>query len=317
MRFAMLAASLVLVTAATSNLLSQVQVPAPPPAAVEPTFEVVSIKPSTAVVGPGFSSGLVQLPDGGFTVTNLPVGTLISRAYPPAVPIDIVGLPAWAMSERYDVRATSSLSNPTADQRTAMLRAMLADRFKLAVHFENREQPVYDLVLARRDGRLGPGLKPVDIDCAARIAADRAAAEAALNAGAPPPASQRPDLSAPPAPCTMRTVGAFMRDRTGDRQGRLGDLMEGETTMDNLAITLRFTAGRFVVNKTGLSGTYRVAMNFDLMAALRGPQVAASTTDDAPPLFTAIQEQLGLKLESSRAPRDTLIIDRLERPTEN
>ena len=83
MRIARLAALALLVTASTSNVLTQA--PSPPSTAATPTFEVVSIKPSTAVIGPGFSSGIVQRPDGGFTATNIPAGILISRAYPPAV----------------------------------------------------------------------------------------------------------------------------------------------------------------------------------------------------------------------------------------
>jgi uncharacterized protein (TIGR03435 family) len=114
----------------------------------------------------------------------------------------------------------------------------------------------------------------------------------------------------------VRIVGAAVRDRSGDRQGRLGDLMEGEMTMANLAMALRPWTGRFVVNKTGLSGSYRVTMNFDSTAARRGPD-AASAPDAGPSVFTAVREQLGLKLESSRAPLETLIIDRLDRPTEN
>jgi uncharacterized protein (TIGR03435 family) len=250
-------------------------------------------------------------------MTNIPVGTLISRAYPFAVPIDMVGLPGWAMSERYDVSAISSLSSPTPDDRTAMLRALLVDRFNLAVHVESREQPIYDLVLARRDGRLGSGLTPLDVDCDAQMAAERAAAETARNTGTPLPPPQRPAFNASPPPCSTRIVGAFIRDRAGDGLGRMGDLLEGETTMDNLATTLRLAAGRVVVNKTGLPGSYRVRMNFDMRAARRGPDVDASTPDTASSVFTAVEEQLGLKLESSRAPRETLIIDRLERPTDN
>jgi uncharacterized protein (TIGR03435 family) len=309
MRIARLAALVLLIAAATSNVLTQA--PSSPLARAGPTFEVVSITPNTTSA---LGSNVTQRPDGGITMANVPVGTLISRAYPPAAPIDMVGLPGWARSERYDVSATSSLSSPTPDERSAMLRAMLADRFKLAVHFEKREQPAFDLILARSDGRLGPGIKPVDVDCE-RIAAERTA-DAARNAGTPPPQGQRPDFNAPLPPCTVRIVGTAVRDRSGDRQGRLGDLMEGETTMANLAVALRPWTGRFVVNKTGLFGSYRVTMNFDSAAVRRGPD-AASTPDAGPSVFTAVQEQLGLKLESSRAPLETLIIDRLERPTAN
>jgi uncharacterized protein (TIGR03435 family) len=178
-----------------------------------------------------------------------------------------------------------------------MMRAMVADRFKLVAHVEKREQPVYDLMLARSDGKLGPGLAPSENDCAARQAAQRAAAEA----GAPPPPPPVFDLNAPPPPCTFRMIGPQM---------------DGEATIAGLAQMLRPAAGRLVVDKTGLTGSYRVTITYDRMASLRGPEVAAAP--DAPPsVFTAVREQLGLKLESSKAERDTLIIDRLERPTEN
>jgi uncharacterized protein (TIGR03435 family) len=107
-----------------------------------------------------------------------------------------------------------------------------------------------------------------------------------------------------------------MRDNLGDGLGREGDLMEGETTIDSLATTLRSLTGRFVVNKTGISGSYRVRMSFANTAFSRGPDSAPSV-DSAPAIFTAVQEQLGFRLDSSTAPRDTLVIDQLEQPTEN
>ena len=272
------------------------------------TFEVVSIKRNISVPGPGFFSSVSERPDGGLIAANVPVATLISRAYPSAVPI--ADLPGWASTDRYDVTATSSLSVATADDRTAMLRAMLADRFKRTLHFEKREQPAYDLVVARSDRRLGPGITPLDIDCE-RIAAERTAATA-TTAPAPP---QVPDFKAAPPLCTVRMVGASVRDRRGDQLGRLGDLLEGETTADNLAKALRMTVGRLVVNKTALVGSYRVAMNFDGMSGRGGP--AVTVTDSAPSIFAALQEQLGLKLEASHMDLDTVVIDRLERPTEN
>lgn len=120
-------------------------------------------------------------------VVSVPVGILIARAYPPIVPIDMVGLPDWAMSERYDVSARSPLQRATPQERAAMTRAMLSDRFKLQAHTETREQDAYDLALARRDGQFGHGLRLADasIDCEARAAA---AAEGAAASGQPPPA---------------------------------------------------------------------------------------------------------------------------------
>ena len=90
-------------------------------------------------------------------MTNVPLTTLIARAYRGLRPADMVGLPEWARNERYDVSATSTLRQATADDRVAMMRAMLENRFKLAMHFEKREQPAYDLVVALSDGKLGSG----------------------------------------------------------------------------------------------------------------------------------------------------------------
>ncbi len=282
-----------------------------------PTFEVVSIKRNSSVFGPGVRTNVVTWrPDGGLTMTNVAVGLIIGRAHSGTTPADIAGLPEWARNERFDVSATSSLSQATAEDRSAMLRALLADRFKLALHVEKREQQVYDLVLARADGRLGSGMKPVEIDCA-RVVAERAvAAEAALGAGTPPLPPQPVDLKAPPPQCTLRTIDERTRDFRGDGQGRLGSLLEGEATLNDLALALRFTMGRLVVNKTALAGSYRMAMNFDGASGRGGPALTPTDTA-APSIFAAIQEQLGLKLEASRADVDTLVIDRLERPTEN
>jgi uncharacterized protein (TIGR03435 family) len=264
------------------------------PGLVGAQFDVVSIKRNTSGIGPGTTAPPIFRPDGSLMLKNVPVNTLIARAYPG---MDIVTLPDWARTERYDIATTSTLTTATAEDRIAMLRAMLADRFQLKVHIEPREQQVFDLVLARKDGKLGPGLTPSDVNCDSP----------------PAPSTERPDLSAPPPPCTVRMVGAMLR---ADKQGRLGDLMEGNTSMDRLADALRISAGRVVVNKTGLSGSYRIAMNYDMMGARRPPSVDPSS-DAGPSVFTAVQEQLGLKLESSKAQRDALVIDRLERPTPN
>jgi uncharacterized protein (TIGR03435 family) len=307
------------VTAFALVIASLTSVLAQQPPSTAPAFDVVSIKRNTSQFGPGNVTGLVTWrPDGGVTMTNIPIGTIISRAYPGNLPGDMVGLPVWTRTEFYDVKATSSLPRATADDQVTMLRAMLADRFKLALHTELREVSVYDLVLARADGRLGPGMKPLDVDCAQIIAERTRAADAAREAGTPPAQIQRPDLNAPLPQCTLRTTSAFFRARGGrtERPGQPGDLLEAETTMDELASGLRFVILRPVVNKTGLAGSYGLTMNFDGMSGRGGPALSAADTE-APSIFTAIQEQLGLKLVASQAKRDTLVIDRLERPTEN
>jgi len=279
---------------------------APPPTPSRgPAFDVVSIK---TVPAGTFPTPMRIRPDGSLSFSGS-AATLIRLAYPPGDgPSEIVGLPDWVTRERYAVEATASLPKVTRDEMAAMLRAMLADRFKLSAHVEQRDTAAYDLLLARSDGRLGPGITPIEADCAAKIAADRAAAEATFSAGTPPTRPEPPDLNAPPPPCTLRSVG--------DRQGKV-DRLEGEAPMSSLAMILRFPVGRFVVDKTGLTGSYRLRMLFNMRASQRGPEVAETDPDAAPSVFTAIREQMGLKLESSKAVGDVVVIDRLEPPTEN
>jgi uncharacterized protein (TIGR03435 family) len=299
------------------------------------TFDVVSVKPHEAAAGETrsfrrFGPTVAQRPDGGLTMLNVPTALLIARAYSGttnsgATSADVVGLPGWATTERYDVVATSSLSSATPEQREAMLRAMLADRFKLTAHYEDREQPVYDLVVARKDGRLGPAMKPSEADCVA-TAAERGArgrgrgVPRGAGGGVPPgtgpgagfngagrrggQAAGGSDRNVPPPPCSFRM--------TGDR-------IEGDTTMTALARVLRVPAGRFVIDKTGLTGSYRILLTLDRAPEQggRGPRTETPSADLAPSIFTAIHEQLGLKLEPAHTVRETLVIDRLERPTEN
>jgi uncharacterized protein (TIGR03435 family) len=280
-----------------------------------PIFDVVSIKPSAPFQPGGFRGPTFnERPDGGFTMTHVAVPLLLMRAYPipGAVPGDIVGLPEWTTKELFDISATSTLTRATLEDRISMLRAMLADRFKLTAHIEQRPQQVFELVLARGDRRLGKGLTPIEADCAAQVAARRVADEAARNEGRPP-SLPRFDPNAPPPPCTLRSVAP--RPAPGSSTPPANHL-EGETAMADLALLLRVSVGRAVVDKTGLGGSYRVAMDYDMFGSRRGPDVATSP-DGPPSVFTALQEQLGLKLQPATAIRDTLIIDRLERPSEN
>src|SRR5262249_10027801 len=219
------------------------------------------------------------------------ITTLISFAYPGNLPIPVTnlpGLPDWAKpgAERYDIVAKSALSRPaTADERTAMVKALLADRFRLAAHLENRQQDVYELVVARKDGRLGPNMKPSEVDCIAKLAADDAAG---VPRWRPTPA----DMIAaggphPPACATLHAYG-----RT-----------EGDMTMESLALSVGFQVGlatgdlRRAIDKTGLTGSYRVKVEYDPNALRRGVEAAS---DAGTSIFTALQEQLGLKLEPTK-----------------
>jgi len=267
-----------------------------------PKFEVVSVKTNTSGTGP---LSLRTRPDGGFIATNITLGILLGQSFPQSTQ-DMVGLPEWAESARFDVSATApaGFGNATLDQRRAMMQAMLADRFKLAVHYETREVSAYDLVLARSDGKLGPNLTASDIDCAAQAAAQRAAADRARAAGQPPPAPPPPPSRSPtdrPPPCTMRS---------GTNR------FDGHMTMAALAMSLRGMAGRVVVDKTGLAGYYTLLLESSSIGPGLGAAAGTTTqTSELPSVFTAVQEQLGLRLVSSRAPVEVLVIDRIERPT--
>lgn len=210
-----------------------------------PTFDVVSIRLNDA--GARGARPPQERPDGGITLIGVPVTTLLARAYSGQF-TRIDGLPDWATRERYDVSATAALTAPMPADRGAMICAMLADRFNLLAHLEDRPEDVFELRLAREDGRLGRGLAPSPNDCAALIAAGRI--------GAPP--AGRPDSSVPPPTCTVRTVEGVLR---GDPDG--GAKTEGEATMTAFAAMLRPYAGRPVIDRTGLAGSYRVDFTFD------------------------------------------------------
>jgi len=267
-----------------------------------PVFDVVSIKRNTTT-GPGgrpVSGPPIELPNGNIRLTGVLAGFLLIRAYPTTAGSDIIGLPDWARREFYDVNATSTLSTATPDERAAMLRAMLVDRFKLVAHVEKREQSVLALVLARKDGKLGTGLRKIDTDCEAKRAADRAAAEAAGNP-LPPFRPTGPD--AVPPPCMLVSVG----DRAGVTRVR------GEGTMDDFGGLMRLPMRAQVIDRTGLSGSYSFEMTYQMVSLSVGPDASPGT---GPDVATALNE-LGLKLESTKIERDTLIVDHLERPSEN
>jgi uncharacterized protein (TIGR03435 family) len=276
-------ASLLAVTTAAGTAVFS-QTPSRPEPSDRPTFDVISIKPHPED-GP-VSNVVYQRPDGGFSLTALPASHLIGRAYGLKFPDDIVGLPDWAKTELFDVSATSSLSRATTDDRLAMWRAMLADRFGLVAHLEKRTRLAYDLVLARADGKLGPGLTRVAVDCDAE---DAKRGAAALAPGLP--SSPLPEMS------WSRT------DSESRGSSRFGLLLAGEMSVPRLVMYLRNQVGRMIVDKTGLSGSYRVRLTYDQMASRLTPD-SALLLDAGPTLWAALQQQLGLRLRSTRAAQD-------------
>jgi bla regulator protein blaR1 len=253
-------------------------------------FEVVSIKRNTTV---GSGGGMRSLTDGTTIITNQPIRSIILAASP--VPArEVEGLPDWVTSERYDITLKPP-AGAAREQRGEMMRNMFAERMKLEAHVEERERDVFALVLARSDGRLGPQLKPSALDC-----------------------SPRPAGAAPPAPPSFDPKDA--KGRCGGMFGQ-GVIVSGGITMDSLVLSLSGLAGRQVNNRTGLQGWYALTLRFaSTRTAGAPPDSVANVTganDDVPDFFTAIQEQLGLKLQSERSKLPILVVDHIERPTEN
>lgn len=244
------------------------------------TFEVVSIRRSPPDAPPG-RAGLQA--GGRYTLTNGPVRILINAAYP-SLTNEIIGAPDWVTYENYDVTALAT-PNVTPEQLSIMMRTMLSERFDLVARVEERPRPVYLLVLAQPGGRLGPRMRRTETDCIARLAA--------IQAGKLPPISP---ADAGVAPCTGR--------------GGNGLFVSTGFTMEGFAARLTRPAGRLVLDKTGLEGPYDFTLEY-----APEPSAAEPTLNEKPSLFTALQEQLGLKLEPAEAPVSVVIIERINRPT--
>ena len=261
------------------------QAPAPGPA-----FEVASVKPNkSGEVGGSFG----VRPGGQVVVTNNTLRNIVRNAYQ-LQNFQIVGGPEWFDTERFDITAKAVDSNPTQQEFQSMVQRLLADRFKLVVHRETRQSPIYALVLARSDGTRGPKLTPSTTDCLALAAA---AARGATPPPAPPNPNGRPL-------CGTRTLP--------------GRILAGGVTMDDLARNVSNFAGRMTLNRTGLQGRFDLELEFtpdQLPPEGTLPPGLPKPPADGPSLFTAMQEQLGLKLDSQRGPVDVLVIDSADRPT--
>jgi len=249
-------------------------------------FDVASIKPNTAASG-GFS--MVTDPGGRFTATRVSPQQLVLTAYQ-LRDFELSGAPSWMVSERYDIQARANqniVDAFTAERRPGpsalnlMLRALLVDRFKLASHIESRELPVYVLVMARTDRRLGPHLSATTAECA------------------PPADGRGAALASGPSPCSYGSAPGRFTGRT--------------ITMFQFANALAGQVSRTVIDRTGLTGNFDIDLTWTPDRRAGADEPAADPNGAS--IFTATVEQLGLKLDSARGPVDVLVIDHVERPT--
>jgi len=273
-----------------------------------PSFEVATIKPSIG----GTSIPSISTPTESRTI-DVTARNLIEQAYriPWTASLNerVVNGPDWIDTIGYDidaridptqVAALQKMSNQEQkDQTSLMMQSLLADRFKLKVHFESRELPIYALVVAKGGPKLAPANEP----------------PAAEGDQPQPP---QPSLPAKPEDVRKGILVLF--------RGQQATMTAKGATLDGLMHWLAGYSeigGRTVVNQTGLSGTYDFTLRWtrERLAATGqqgdSPGSATSSEPEGPALFTGLQEQLGLRLVSTKGPVEVLVIDHIEKPSEN
>lgn len=230
------------------------------------TFEVASVKPAPPGDGGPVRSVLLFLPDGRFRNTNTTLKSLIQTAYS-VQDFQVDGATGWMDSDRYDVEGKAEgSSNPSRADVLLMLQSLLAERFKLKLSRETKENTQYALVVAKG----GPKIK----------------------------------LAADPA---------------GGARGGANGLLVGKRTMPQLATMLSGIVRRPVIDQTGLQGVYEFTLEWLPEVGQTGPDTNAPppANPNAPSLFTALQEQMGLRLESIKGQVEVLVIEHAERPSAN
>ena len=279
-------------------------------------FEVASVKPSSpAQAGPLANLPMVLPALDRVTAQNVTLRLLVMTAYQKQ-PYEVVGGPQWQNSDKFDINAKAAGARST-DQLLGMLQTLLADRFKLRVHTEQREVPIYALVVARDDRRLGAKLKPSADTCPDLKEMQQKALEDLAKGGGIAgliAAGAQPNQG---GPCS---VSGFQPATPG----AIGLRVRGQT-MSMLTMLVTQFVGRPVVDKTGLTGAYDFEFAIDLRSLLQqasflgvnvpGVEAALAKLPEGPSLMTQLEEELGLKLESQRGPGDVLVIDSAELPT--
>jgi len=244
-----------------------------------PEFDVASMKENKS----GTGRMEWKTTDDGFSATNLSLKSLIASAY--GVNQELVsGGPGWLDSSGFDINAKvvgedmAALKKLSDKQRAAMLQPLLQDRCKLKAHIATRMLPIYNLEVSRAGSKLKPSNAPKFDKAEAR---------------------DHPDIKF-----------------SGTTLSGSGYFTAYGIPMSQLADNLTYVVNHTVIDKTGFSGNYDIQLKY---APEEG--TTSSKTDNgaepAPSIFTALEEQLGLKLQSTKGPVDTLVIDHIEKPSEN
>jgi bla regulator protein BlaR1 len=268
-------------------------------------FEVASVKQDDGPFRPPnfpLDPGDAYRPVGGRFLADFPLTTYITFAYKLSLTSEqrqamIAHLPGWVATDRFAVEARAP-GNPSKDQMRLMVQSLLADRFKLAAHFETQVQPVLAMMLAKPE-KTGPKLRPHS---------EGPPCEAPSLANVPP--SRDGDVFPP-------ICDAYMMTRMPNKPAKAGSR---NTTMALLAGALPGLGNldRPVVDQTGLSGRFDFTLEFAPELNRPAPPNSDPPSDPQGPAFLdALRDQLGLKLQPTKAPVQVLIIDHLERPSAN
>jgi uncharacterized protein (TIGR03435 family) len=286
------------------------------PAASAPapqTFEVASVKPSNPnPTGPMGATPMVLPALGRLTAQNVTLRMLVMTAYNKQS-FEMVGGPPWWNSNKFDITAKAEDGSATLDQMRTMLQGLLADRFKLKAHTETREVPIYDLVLARGDGKLGPKMKASSDTCPdfkeeqqKRLEAIAKGGISALQSMLGKPGENKPCSIAQIPPTADNPALTFKA--TGQ-------------SLELLVTLLTQLSGRPVVNKTKLSGPYDFELSISLQTLVALYQELGvrlplpPNLPEGPALMTTVQEDLGLRLDAQRGPHEVVVVESAELPT--
>ena len=245
-------------------------------------FEVASIKPNNSGTSL-MSLGGPEMARGRFVGKNVALQTLVQFAYD-VLDFQIVGGPSWMRSDRFDIEAKAE-GPLTLDQARAALQLLLEERFQLKIRRESANKPVYALMIAKKGSKL-------------KLSEDQT-----------PPVLGGPANGVPPPPANGILRGAA--------RSRPGEFHANARTLDSLTLLLSSQLSRPVLDRTFHKGLYDIDLKWtpDHIPAELPQELKPDPS--GPSLFTALEEQLGLRLESTTAPVDVLVIETIKKPTEN